>query len=153
MSDALDDYDPLMHVTTDGYYVGLWFLAGPERDWLCLVSRDKEDGQFRIDYRFRYYADPKDEDPFSGRDQKNAYSAKSPGKTEDELIAIVDAIADKLVANNFSGTRLPWKVRKRRYRYLVRGDGHAVVRVLASAPFAHFKRDEAPVKKTLDGEP
>lgn len=147
MRDDLDGYDPLVNVTENGYYVGLWFLAGPERDWLCLVSRD-DDGQFRIDYRFRYYADPKDKDPFSGRDQKNAYNAKCAGKVEDELIAIVDAIADKLVNNNFCGTRLPWKVREMRYRYLVRGDGHALVRALASAPFAHLKRVEVPVKKT-----
>ncbi len=119
----------------------MWFLAGPGQDFMATLYRDAMK-TLQLDYRYRYHA-PKHadgrRDPFDGRDDKSAYSAAMPDKTEDEAIAIVDGMLDELVAGNYCGTRLPWKVQKLRRRVLVRGDGTAFRQALLSLPFVHVK--------------
>ncbi len=129
--------DPIVDINDDGYYVGAWFLAGHRKDFLAVLHRDPV-GTLQLDYRFRYYA-PEDgrRDPFDGRDEKSIYSATVPDKTEDE--AILDELVDGLVRENFCGTRLPWKVRKRRHRVIVRGSGKTFKQAVLSLPFVHVK--------------
>lgn len=136
----------IVDLREDGYYVGAWFLAGPERDWLGVLHRGT-DGILVLDFRYRYYGDPTSRDPFDGKDDKSVYTASYAGKTEEEAIAITDGLVDELIRNGWCGTRLPWRVRKLRHRLIVRGDGRAFMRATASAPFAHFKSVETPRAK------
>ncbi len=131
----------------DAYYVGIWFLGsdGEGRDWLGVLHRDLEKKCLRLDYRFRYYADPdetKGFNPFDADDQKSNWSALIPAdKTEDEAIEIVDGIIDTLVGQGFCGTKLPWKVRGMRHKNLVRGDGKRFKDMLMSLPYVHITTD------------
>lgn len=131
--------DPLFNFQDDAYYVGAWFLAGKDRDFLATIHRDAN-GTFQLEYRFRYYA-PEDgkNDPFDGRDEKSAFHCAIADKTEDEVIAGVDQIVDGLVVNNFCGTRLPWKVKKLRHKVLGRCLGAQFKYILLRQPFVHIK--------------
>ncbi len=66
----------------DGRYVSqMWFLAGDNRDFLACLFRE-DSGNFRLNYRFRYYIDDKIHD--SG-DRKSFWSGLlKPGIAEDE---------------------------------------------------------------------
>ena len=145
-----EEIDPIVAVGNDGYYVGVWFLAGPKQDFMGTLYRDAMH-VLQLDYRFRYYAPERDDgrrDPFDGRDEKVAYNVPMPDKTEDEAILIVDALVDKLVSEGYCGTRLPWKVQKLRHRVLVRGDGAAFKRAILGLPFVHVKvLDKGRIKK------
>ncbi len=132
-----DDAVPMVNITDKGYYVAVWFLAGKECDWLCVLHRETKDGVLKLDYRFRYYAEGHSQDPFDGRDQKNFYAASIEGKTEDEAIQVLDGMVNVLVRGGFLGTRLPWKVRDRKHRLIIRGDKHAFIRAMARMPFVH----------------
>jgi hypothetical protein len=144
-----DDLQPIVDLREDGYYVGAWFLAGPQRDWLGVLRHD-DGGTLRLDFRYRYYGDPTSRDPFDGTDDKSVYTASYADKTEEEAIKITDALVAELVRNGWCGTRLPWKVQKLRHRMIVRGDGRAFMRAMASAPFAHFKIAE-PQRQKKEG--
>lgn len=132
------DINPIFDIVEGGYYVGAWLLAGREQDFLGLVFRDpgEEDLQFR--YRFRHYVDDKvhfDET----EDVKNVYDCDLAGKTEDEAIEIVDGLARELIEKGYLGTKLPWLVRKRYARKIVRGDHRAMARALRTMPFMHAR--------------
>jgi len=147
MSDA-HDMKPIINVTQDGYYVGIWFLAGPGRDWMAVVDRDPDTGHFRMISRFRYYNDPDEEkgfDPFAD-DRKNGLSADFMDKTEKECIDIVDGMVDLMVNGGWCGTRLPWKVREKRHKNLIQGDGEKFRRILVGLPYAHITTDPSVYK-------
>jgi hypothetical protein len=137
------DANPIFDLVEGGYYVGAWFLVGREQDFLGLVFRDPGATSLQFRYRFRYYADDKvhfDETD----DVKNVYNCDLAGKTEDEVIAIVDGLASDLIARGYLGTRLPWLVKKRYVRMIVRGDHRAMTKALVAMPFTHtrpFKTD------------
>jgi hypothetical protein len=144
-----NDLQPIVDLRDDGYYVGAWFLAGPERDWFGVLQRD-DVGTLRLDFRYRYYGDSTSRDPFDGKDDKSVYTASYAGKTEEEAIKITDALVAELVRNGWCGTRLPWKVQKLRYRMIVRGDGRTFAKAMAAAPFTHYKRAEPQRKNKED---
>lgn len=132
------DVNPIFDVVEGGYYVGLWYLAGREQDFLGLVFRNPSDTSLQFRYRFRYYVDQKvhfDET----EDIKRTYDADLVGKSDDESIAIVDDIARDLIAKGYLGSRLSWIVRKRYVREIVRGDHHAMAKVIRDMPFTHAR--------------
>lgn len=144
----------MMGIDEHGYYVGIWFLAGDGQDWMCIVQR-RENGDYAIDYRFRYYADPEEKkgfDPFDDADQKSFYTAVAKGKTEDEVIEVVDGIVKQLVAGGWCGTRLPWKVRSMTHRHLVRGDGRKLFNTMVGLPFVHISRDPEMIKRVFKSD-
>ncbi len=132
-----DHANPIFHVVDDGYYVGVWYLAGREQDWLAMLYQNPDDTTLRLTHRFRYYKDDKLFDETD--DEKSIYNAAIEGKTEDEAVAIVDALAQKLIAEGYLGTRLPWALKKRYTRRIVKCDGRAFGRVLQKLPFTHQK--------------
>jgi hypothetical protein len=136
IANAVDN--PIFDIQDEGYYVGLWFLAGRQQDWLALLYKNPGDSDFRLTYRFRYYRDNKvffDET----EDEKRDYSATCDGKTEAESIAIVDGVVQGLINEGYLGTRLPWAIKKRYTRRLIRDDGHTFKRILLTLPFVHAK--------------
>src|SRR5574337_192940 len=141
----------MMDIGEPGYYVRVWFVAGDSQDGLRIVQR-RENGDYAIDYRFRYYADPDEKrgfDPFDEADQKSFYTAIAKGKTEDEVIEVVDGIVKQLVADGWCGTKLPWKVRSMTHRHLVRGDGRKLFNTMVGLPFVHISRDPALIKRAF----
>ena len=131
--------DPIVSIQEDGYYVALWFLSGKNQDWLAMLYRNPGEADLRLSYRFRYYKDDKvfmDE----SEDEKSGYTCEVAGKTEDDAIAIVDAVVAKLVAAGYLGTRLPWKVRERVFRRIVKGGGRELWKVMSGLPFVHMKK-------------
>lgn len=117
------------------YIVGVWFIAGHEQDWLANVGRTSpDDPDARLEYRFRYYSGSKD--PFDGSDHKAWYRATIARKTDDEIIAAMDGMADRLVAVGYAlPGEEPW-------RGIVRGDHGELLRVMSKAPFAHLKYEQ-----------
>lgn len=132
------DANPIFDVVEGGYYVGAWFLAGREQDFLGLVFRDPGGTCLQFRYRFRYYADDKVHFDESD-DVKNVYDCDLSGKTEDEAIAIVDGLARELIEKGYLGTKLSWLVKKRYVRTIVRGDHRAMIRALQAMPFTHAR--------------
>jgi hypothetical protein len=130
--------NPIFDIQDDGYYVGIWFLAGREQDWLAMLYKNPGDAGLQLTYRFRYYRDNKvffDET----EDEKSTYRAACEGKTEDESIASVDKAAQELIDKGYLGTRLPWAVKKRYTRRLTRCDGKVFKHILLTLPFVHAK--------------
>ena len=137
------DARPIFDIIEGGYYVGLWYFAGREQDFLALVFQNPGDAHLQFRYRFRYYKDDKvhfDETD----DEKSVYDADFAGKSEDEAIEIVDGLARELIEKGYLGTRLPWLVKKRYVRRIVRGDHRAATDALGSMPFTHKR----PLKTT-----
>lgn len=143
----------MIDVDEDSYYLGAWFLSGKERDWLCVIYRVAGAAEFTIQHRFRYYVDDKAHD---SDDIKNWYDGSLPVDfSEDKIIGIIDGMVDRMVAKNFCGTRLPWKIAKRKWRYIARCDGKTFARAYLKAPFVHAKKatpaDIAQMKRDREG--
>jgi hypothetical protein len=140
------DASPIFDIVEGGYYVGAWYLAGREQDFLGMVFRNPGETSLQFRYRFRYYLDDKvhfDET----EDVKNVYDCDLTGKNEDESIAIVDSLARDLIEKGYLGSRLSWLVKKRYVRRIVRGDHRAMAKALRAMPFTHAK----PLKTTKGG--
>ncbi len=132
------DAAPIFDVVEGGYYVGVWYLAGRDQDFLAMLFKNPGDACLQLRYRYRYYADNKvhfDETD----DVKRVYDGSLEGKSEDEAVKVVDGLTDKMIAAGYLGTRLPWLVAKRRVRKIVRGDHEAMSRAILTMPFAHAK--------------
>jgi hypothetical protein len=132
------DSRPIFDIVEGAYYVGVWFLAGRGQDFLGLVFQDPGDTCLQFRHRYRYYVDDKIHFDESD-DVKNVYDADLTNKTEDEAIAIVDGAARLLIEKGYLGTKLPWLVKKRYTRTIVRGDHRAMTRALLALPFTHAR--------------
>lgn len=72
-------------------FASWWFFSGHRFDWLCALYRDLPDGEWTVQYRFRYYADDR---VHGSEDEKSWWSAKFPGAALEE--ADVEARVQKL---------------------------------------------------------
>lgn len=133
------DANPIFALVEGGYYVGAWYLAGREQDFLGIVFKNPGDPCLQFRYRFRYYVDDKIHFDESD-DVKNVYDCDLTGKAENEAIEIVDHLAKKLIEEGYLGTRLPWLVRKRYARMIVRGDHVAMTKAMLAMSFTHAKQ-------------
>jgi hypothetical protein len=134
--------EPIFDLVEGGYYVALWYLAGIEQDWLAVLYRLPGEAQLTLRCRFRFYKDDKifyDETA----DDKQSYELKTD-KPEDGVVADVDTTAKEMIAKNYCGTRLPWKVRDRYTRRVMKCDAHDFAKILMSLPFTHWKRVDLP---------
>ena len=130
--------EPIFDIVEGGYYVGFWFLAGRGQDFLGMLFKNPDDAGLRLRYRFRYYKDDKvhfDETD----DEKSVYDVDLSKKSEDEAISIVDGLAQELINKDYLGTKLPWLVKKRYTRKIVRGGNRAAGEALLKMPFVHTK--------------
>ena len=64
------------------YFACYWFFSGHCFDWLCALYRDLPDGEWTVQYRFRYYVDEKTHD---SDDEKSWWSARFPGTAVEEM--------------------------------------------------------------------
>jgi hypothetical protein len=128
----------MIEINDKGSYLGIWYLRGNEQDWMCTVHKLKEAPAWTMSYRFRYYVDPNSLDPFDGQDIKNWYQADLPGKTDEEIVALVDGLMHRFVAGGYTrgtGTK-PW-------RRIVKDRSHTTLtEIVRSAPFTHFSTAE-----------
>lgn len=132
------DTEPIFDIVEGGYYVGFWFLAGRDQDFLALVFRNPGDNGLRLRYRFRYYKDDKvhfDETD----DEKSVYDVDFSQKSEDEAISITDGLAQELIGKGYLDTKLPWLVKKRYTRKILRSGPDVAVEALFKMPFVHAK--------------
>jgi hypothetical protein len=132
------DASPIFDIVVGGHYVGLWFLAGRDQDFLALVFKPPNDPDLQLRYRFRYYKDDKiffDETT----DEKSTWNASLTNRTDDEAITIVDGMAEGMIAKGYLGSRLPWLVKKRYTRKITKCGSEAFMRVLMTLPFVHAK--------------
>lgn len=134
----VQDADPIFTVTDGGYYVGVWCLFGHKQDVMAMVYRNPGDDCLQLTYRFRYYNDDKVNFEET-TDRKSAYSASFEGKTEEEAIDIVDGMMRELIERGFCGSKLPWLVKKRYHRRIVRGDNKAMIDVILKMPNMHSR--------------
>jgi hypothetical protein len=137
-----EDITPIFDLVEGGYYIAIWYLAGVEQDWLAMLYREPGKEKLTLKVRFRYYRDDKifyDETA----DEKSAYGFTTD-KPEDQVIADVDEVAKKMIARNYCGTKLPWKVRDRYTRRVTKCGPEEFARLLLSMPFTHWKRADLP---------
>jgi len=135
--DDIDDVDPIVD-GRGGYFVGFWFLAAKNGDdFMATLHRPAGATELQLDYRFRRRVDDK---IFDSDDTKSSYEVDFTGKTEDESIAIVDRIIAELVNAGYVGSRLPWLIKKRSWRRIVRGDERAFWLAIKDLPFVHMTR-------------
>lgn len=141
MTRAIDveDAEPIFRIVDGGYNVGVWCLFGREQDVMAMVYRNPEDSCLKLTYRFRYYAD--DAVNFEETDdRKSVYSASFDGKTEDQAIEIVDGMMQQLISRGYCNTRMPWLLKKRYQRRIVRGDNKAMIDVILKMPNMHARK-------------
>ena len=132
------DIEPIFDIVDGGYYVGFWFLAGRAQDFLAMVFRNPGDDGLRLRYRFRYYRDNKvhfDET----EDEKTIFNVDLSDKSDDEAIAVADGIAKELIDHGYLETKLPWLVKKRYTRKILRSGPDLAVETLFKMPFVHGK--------------
>lgn len=131
-----------MEFTADVYVIGIWFVAGDEKDWMLTASRRNDDppGRFSIEYRFRYYS-PDSVDPFDGADDKSWYSGTIDAP-EWKVEEAQDIVA-RMIRDNWGARRY--------YKIVVRGDGLKAYRKLIKAPWAHLQRGAEPIRVTGKG--
>jgi hypothetical protein len=138
-AEKTDDADDaaIINVHEDGYYLGLWYLEGEQKNFLATVFRNPGEELLRLTYRFRYR---KDNRVFDSADEKSVYRAVVPKEmSEGRVISALDKMVDGMIASGFCHTRLPWKLRDHRFKRIVRGDGHAWYQMLIGLPFVHMK--------------
>src|SRR6266571_1366981 len=80
------------------YFIGIWFLAGDEVDWMATAYRDLADevGKWSVRHRFRYYSKWSN-DPWDGRDRKSAYHMTINGVEEREVKEKIDKLTMMMV--------------------------------------------------------
>lgn len=66
-------------ISEDVYVYAIWFQSAPRRDWMGYISREG-DGPFKVEYRFRYYADDK---VFDSDDEKHFARVELPDAKEE----------------------------------------------------------------------
>lgn len=144
MSDADDDADfnPFVTVTEGNLYLGLWFVPGGDRDWMCVVHKPEGAAIWQAGYRFRYYADPKEIggfDPFDNKDTKSGWRVDfRPDHSDGEVVKIIDGMMNVIIAQGYlaAGER-PWRRINKDRSY------ESFTKLILSAPFVHITTPEA----------
>jgi hypothetical protein len=83
---------------TPQHYYGMWFVpaADNSRDFFAMIV--KEDGKWKMKYRFRYYS-ANSSGPFDGKDEKHCYTATAKDDSDEQLqqmVAVMTAIVAPL---------------------------------------------------------
>jgi hypothetical protein len=115
--------------------VGAWYLAYPDKDWLCLVWRPHLLAGWTVRSRVRYY-DPHDPSPWSGLDRRSWTEAHTVvAMTRDEVIASMRQLVAQLREQWPQPTEIADEV-------LVEGDGWALAQAMQGRPWVHMKQGE-----------
>lgn len=83
-----DRHDIVLNFRRGLYYSRVFFLCRPPRpmDILGVLRRELPDGEWKLQYRFRYYMDEK---AFGSADKKNFYSGVfEKGKSAEEVASL-----------------------------------------------------------------
>jgi hypothetical protein len=99
------------------YCLGLWCLAGENADWIAAVTSE-DGGSLTLRYRFRSHEAP---------DQARWWTARFPGKSEGEIVRVVDDLVADIQTGDFGAAR-PW-------RQILRGGRDRVIVALRACPF------------------
>jgi hypothetical protein len=78
--------------------------GGQDRDWLAYVSR-RAGEPWTTHWRFRYYAEGADQDPWNGKDERSVWSAKAADGSEasrEKSLAMMRLSAETLVAHGYN---------------------------------------------------
>lgn len=109
----------------------IWYVYGNERDFLAVLYRKQLDSRLRMEYRFRYYSEPHDSDPFAGNDVKNWYS----GVTEMSLCQAMVSIDHIVQTVAKTGPGFIDKVDK----IIIGGSFELAIEKLKDYPWFHMK--------------
>ena len=80
-----------IEVKPGDHYLGIWFVPAPPKgegdqvDWMACAYREPS-GEYVLKYRFRYYAEGPDQDPWNGKDRKSWYEGRMPAGTDEGTI-------------------------------------------------------------------
>lgn len=118
------------------HFACVWFVPGDTYDFQGVLYQ-KHDASWELQYRFRYYTDETNRDPFESTDEKSAYLMTFHEGTK---VSEMEAKMDEVIASVFGPRRR--KVEK----VEVRGDARKFLEVMAKQPWAHMKL-EGPVAK------
>lgn len=122
------------------YITGIWFIAYKDKDVVvCMYTDDTVIDkttlvQWHLDYRFRYYdpADPMN-DPWSGKDRKSRYHAKSDGlKSEEEMLRETHHAIDIIFKHSGGEQKF--------FAPMFSADAKICIDVMSKQPWAHVKQ-------------
>ena len=131
-------YAPIVEIKEGRYFIGIWYCydatnpALKDQDWMAAIFRDAGEDVWHMRYRHKYYNSP---DPFDEKDRRSTYSGTMRGKTEQEMIAIMEAAVAEIC--RVSGFR-------KDFVYCGTDDSSAIIDRLTSRPWAHMKVVERP---------
>jgi hypothetical protein len=111
----------------------IWFVSWPTGNLLAFVFK-LEETPWEAEYRFRYYEEDKNNDPFNDNDKKNFYkittSFDRPDKEHQERLVRAMNLLTEIVARDFGG----------RIEVIpVKGNGTEALRLLEMQPWVHMK--------------
>jgi len=113
------------------YYVQMWFMAGPDQDFMAALWRAPT-GPLTLTYRFRYY---REAGPW-GDDKKTRYDA-TINTSEEQAIAFVNELCDKLLG---AGYRADGADGAGIHKIPLRTSDPAIImRAFQACSFAHMK--------------
>ena len=119
-----------MKVLPGDYILGVWFVQGPQVNWMC--SFRKREGTWQGEYRFRYerIADPVINTPFSDLDEKSWYTIQLKDEcSEKELKETTMELAELLA-----------KTWESQVQFVpVGGGADELFAALETQPWAHIK--------------
>lgn len=113
----------------------LFFLSGPDRDFMAIVMQPAPNAPWEASARFRYYVDNKAHD---SADEKQFYGVKGHGNTDqdrDDLCAVMLASVQLLKQEGFGSfldvINIP-----------APGDTVAFMKVASTRPYMHVKQED-----------
>lgn len=126
---------PFLQIEKGNYISRIWFFSkdGADFDVLMVLGRRLPEGDWKLDYRFRYY---RDDEAFDSKDEKSIWSATFPEKlSESEAVRKTAPVVRKLKAM----TRMECEV------LTIESDEPAVViHHLRRCSFAHLEHGVEP---------
>lgn len=120
-----------MEIDQNSYILGYWFAAdNNDNCWYMIVKKGKE--KWEGQYTFRYNKEETwEDDPFSGKDEKNIYSFSAPlSESEDDVIEKINEL---------------FKVVKIKYNsvsdfFLIQGNAEKFMDIAKTKSYLHIKQ-------------
>jgi hypothetical protein len=81
----------MIELNESSYVLGLWFIQWDECNWMCCAYRDGDEADWKIRYRFRYFADDR---VFDSDDRRSWYGVTVSSRVlESEMAQKMEAFA------------------------------------------------------------
>lgn len=119
-----------MEIDDNSYILGYWFASKENDDcWYMMIVKEG-DNVWKGQYTFRYNKEEENEDdPFSGKDEKNIYNFTISNTSEDEVINKMDVFFQEIKStyNKFSDY------------FIIKGNAEKFIEIAKTKHYMHIK--------------